>query len=57
MLHEILTRRNKNKGITHTGDVDCCGGCGVDLPGEVLVLVEVDGTFAGIDLTKPLGAV
>lgn len=37
-----------------TGDVDCCG-CG--LPGDVLVLVEVDGTFAGIDLTKLLCAV
>lgn len=38
-----------------TGDVDCCG-CG-GLPGDVLVLVEVDGTFAGIDLTKLLCAV
>lgn len=38
-----------------TGDVDCCGW--VCLPGEVHVLVLVDGTLAGIDFTEPLCAV
>lgn len=43
---------NKSWNWKLTGDVDCCGCVG--LPGDVL---EVDGTFAGIDLTKPLCAV